>query len=118
MSNAQEQPWSNDPDAPKITHHLYASEKATLAGIFIGSILYGAHNTHYPLSVYPCSPCLTHSRVACCTVIQMYRRAAQPPLSQTGRYQVGACILHHRHVLVCDRVHRHEPQRSVHILHR
>ena len=41
MSDSQEQWWSDDPNAPKITHVLYFREKATFAGSLIGSILYG-----------------------------------------------------------------------------
>ena len=35
------QPWSNGSTAPHITKFDYTTEKATLAGSFIGSILYG-----------------------------------------------------------------------------
>jgi len=49
---SQEQPWSNDPNAPQIPHDLYFGEKATFAGILIGAILYGT--SAYAL-VYPCS---------------------------------------------------------------
>ena len=36
-----EQPWSDNPNAPKIPHHAYTTEKALLAGGFISSIFYG-----------------------------------------------------------------------------
>ena len=45
MSNAWWQPWSNDTDSPLITRAEYIEEKATLAGIFIASILYGTPPT-------------------------------------------------------------------------
>ena len=48
MSDPQEQPWSNNPDAPKIPYYLYDTEKATLAGSFLSSILYGMPETHPP----------------------------------------------------------------------
>lgn len=40
---SQEQPWSNNPNAPKISHDLYFREKANLAGFLISSILYGTY---------------------------------------------------------------------------
>ena len=47
MSDPRE-PWPNNPNAPKIAYSLYALEKATFAGIFVGSILYGTLETHCP----------------------------------------------------------------------
>ena len=45
-------PWSDNPNAPKIPRFTYFEEKATLAGVFIASILYGTHKplplTHSP----------------------------------------------------------------------
>ena len=41
MSDSQ-QPFSNNPYAPKIPFDLYFEEKANFAGILIGAILYGA----------------------------------------------------------------------------
>ena len=41
MSDAWEQPWSDSPDAPQIAKFQYIEEKATLAGSFVSSILYG-----------------------------------------------------------------------------
>ena len=45
MSNSQQRPWSDDLNAPKIPYDLYFEEKGNLAGIFIGSILYGMRET-------------------------------------------------------------------------
>ena len=53
MSNSQDQPWSDNPNAPKISHSLYVSEKAIFAGHFLHSILYGTSKTHHPTPVYP-----------------------------------------------------------------
>jgi len=41
MSDSQERPWSDNPNAPKIPYYLYFEEKADFAGVLIGSILYG-----------------------------------------------------------------------------
>lgn len=41
MSDFQFEPWSNNPNAPKIPYGLYLLEKLNFAGILIGSILYG-----------------------------------------------------------------------------
>jgi len=43
MSDSQEQPWSDNPNAPKISYGLYLTEKTWFAGTIISSILYGAH---------------------------------------------------------------------------
>ena len=66
MSDPRERPWSDDPNAPKITYNLYFEEKAYLAGSFIASILYGKRKvppltrppvrTHSVCSVDPRSP--------------------------------------------------------------
>jgi len=46
-------PWSDDRSAPKITRDEYIEEKATLAGSFVSSILYGtpAHTFVYSYSL-------------------------------------------------------------------
>ena len=36
----QEQPWSDNPNAPKISYHLYVAEKGYFAGFLISSVLY------------------------------------------------------------------------------
>ena len=41
MSGSQEQPWSGNPNAPKISHDVYLREKAWFTGILVGAILYG-----------------------------------------------------------------------------
>ena len=41
MSGYQQEPWSNNPNAPKISHRTYAQEKAYFAGALIAAILYG-----------------------------------------------------------------------------
>jgi len=52
MSDPWYEPWSNSSTAPRITKYEYTGEKATLAGNFIGSILYGttAHTFVYSRS--------------------------------------------------------------------
>ena len=42
MPDSQQTPWSDYPNAPKISHHLYIQEKVYFAGVVIGPILYGA----------------------------------------------------------------------------
>ena len=44
MSDSQEQPWSDHPNAPNISRGVYFYEKAYFAGLFVGSVLYGAPN--------------------------------------------------------------------------
>ena len=53
MSDSQEQPDTNNSNAPKIPNHLYYEEKTYFAGIIVGSILYGtlkASQSAHPLS--------------------------------------------------------------------
>ena len=38
-------PWSDNPNAPKISYSLYFQEKANFAGFLLASILYGKHPT-------------------------------------------------------------------------
>ena len=53
MPDSWDQPWSDNPHAPHIMKYEYIAEKATLAGSFIGSILYGtpAHTFVYSHSL-------------------------------------------------------------------
>ena len=51
MADSPSQPWTNNPNAPKITYDLYFREKATFSGVLIGSILYGTPKA--PLSTLP-----------------------------------------------------------------
>ena len=46
MPDSLEQPWSDDPNAPKIPYNVYFEEKAYLAGTLIASIFYGTRGTH------------------------------------------------------------------------
>lgn len=48
MVDAQEQPWSDNPNAPKISHTVYFEEKASYAGILIASMLYGTYRVFQP----------------------------------------------------------------------
>jgi len=41
MSYTDFKPWSDNPNAPKITYQLYLEEKAYFAGTFIGAMFYG-----------------------------------------------------------------------------
>jgi len=51
MSDFQEQPWSNNPNAPDIPYRAYILEKGYFAGVLIGSILYGTHKRSPPRHV-------------------------------------------------------------------
>jgi len=51
MSDAWDQRWSNDTDSPPITRADYIEEKATLAGSFIASILYGTPPTRLSIRI-------------------------------------------------------------------
>jgi len=56
MSDSQETPWIDNPNAPKVPHWLYIEEKAYFAGIIIASILYGSYKAAqfaYPYSICP-----------------------------------------------------------------
>ena len=57
MSDSQKKPWSDNPNAPKVPHHLYLDEKANFSGDLVGSILYGTPKTSS--SIY--SSICTHS---------------------------------------------------------
>lgn len=78
MSDYQEQPWSDNPIAPKIPHNLYFGEKANFAGVLIGSILHGAPEIHPPArsSIRAHFAYTGHSRDPHRTVLQMYECAA------------------------------------------
>ena len=52
MSDPWEQPWTNSYDSPLIAIYEYTQEKATLAGGFISSVLYG---TPVHMFIYLCS---------------------------------------------------------------
>ena len=58
MNVSQEQPWSDKPNAPKITYRVYFDEKANLAGYLISSVLYGASKAPLPTRLCSCSLCV------------------------------------------------------------
>ena len=53
MSDTEQNPWSDNPNAPKIPHDVYFSEKIVFAGLLIAAVLYGinAPYLHAVLSV-------------------------------------------------------------------
>ena len=55
MSDSQERPWSDNPNAPRIPYWLYLQEKSRFAGVFLGSILYGTNKVSLSTCTYPCS---------------------------------------------------------------
>ena len=52
MSGPQQNPWSNNPNAPKISYGLYSDEKSWFAGVLTASILYGTRKTPPPSRPY------------------------------------------------------------------
>ena len=120
MSDSQQKPWSNNPNAPKIPHVLYFQEKANLAGILIASILYGTQKTPPPTSppTRAHCACSIYYRDNHRVVLPMYCCIAQPRTSRGGAYQVVARILHRGHILVHDCTQRDAAQHPIHLLHR
>ena len=77
MSDSQQNPWSNRPNAPNIPYDLYFTEKAYLAGGFVCWILYGLPKTPPPtrLSIYAHLVCPVCSRDRHHGILSMYDRA-------------------------------------------
>jgi len=48
MSDTQTKPWSDNPNAQKISYVAYSVEKADFAGILIAAILHGTSNNPHP----------------------------------------------------------------------
>ena len=120
MSDSQQKPWSNNPNAPKIPYVLYFQEKANLAGILIASILYGTRKTPPPTRppTHAHYACLIYHRDNHRVVLPVYGCIAQPRTSQGGAYHVVARILHRGHILVCDHTQRDAAQHPIHFLRR
>ena len=77
MSDSQELPWSDGPNAPSIPYFFYLQEKSFFAGILISSILYGMPNIPSPTrpSVREHSIRLVCFRDRDRTVVSKYDRA-------------------------------------------
>ena len=59
MSDSQPQPWSVNPNTPKMPYHTYLDEKTWFAGTVVGSILYGTPKTRSSIHAHPaCSDIL------------------------------------------------------------
>jgi len=54
MSGTQQKPWSDNPNAPEISHKLYVEEKAYFAGALISAILYGMCKMPLPIRSSAC----------------------------------------------------------------
>ena len=54
MWDTQHRPWSDNPNAPKISYHLYFDEKAHFAGSLVNSILYGMPKISHHKPTNPC----------------------------------------------------------------
>lgn len=78
MSDSQEQPWSDNPNAPMIPLITYHNEKAWFAGTLASFILYGTPQrsppTRLPISAHD-SVCSVYSRDSHYTVLQLHDRA-------------------------------------------
>jgi len=48
MSDSHLKPWSDNPNAPKISYDRYFEEKVYFAGVLLGSILYGEREARSP----------------------------------------------------------------------
>lgn len=84
MSDSQKRPWSSNPNAPKIPYDLYFREKANFAGLFIGPILYGAHEappTGMPIHAHP-----TRSSILGIVIVLFFRcmAALLNPVNRRG----------------------------------
>ena len=83
MSDAQYPDlWSDNPNAPKISHHLYLLEKANLAGYLVASILYGMPR-HSHLQAHLSA--LTHNRFILGILIELFFRCMIALLNPTNR---------------------------------
>ena len=112
MSDSREQPWSDNPNAPKIPHYVYIEEKCKFAEVVISSVLYGMPKTPPPTrpSIRDYFICLVCSRNHDRSILSIYGRVVQPRPPQTGGvHQVGTRILHRGHVLACYRTNSVEP---------
>jgi len=77
MANTQEQSWSDDPNAPKISPTVYFEEKASFAGILIASMLYGTRgNFSLPVCLSTFALFVLYSRGSYRGVFPMHGRAA------------------------------------------
>lgn len=80
MSDSQQRPWSNSPNAPKIPYDLYFREKAYFSGTFIGAMLYGTPKVPPPIhpSIRAHSVYSVQSRDRRHAFLQMYDGTTQP----------------------------------------
>ena len=53
MSDSQQSPWSDSPNAPKIPHASF--ERVWFAGKFVSSILYSAYKKSPPIQLLACA---------------------------------------------------------------
>lgn len=116
MSDSQEQPWSDSPNAPKIPSYIYRFEKTWFAGVLVGSILHGTRKKSLLARPSVRAHCSFYSRDARRPVLQLRGNAFKPRLSQSQMYQVGARVLRHGHVLTSDRVRGDECLHALQLL--
>ena len=85
MSEPQEMPWSSNPNAPKIPYDQYFSEKASLSGYFIASVLYGTRNPPPP-RLHACPSMLTSfARLILGIVVMLFFRSVAALLDPVHR---------------------------------
>jgi len=77
MSDTQKNPWSDNPNAPKIPHDVYFADKADFSGLLIAAILYGASNTP-PHTPPPIRAQLVRSRDPRHAFLPIHGRVTQP----------------------------------------
>ena len=118
MARSWGSPYSSNPYAPQIPYWLYFAEKANFAGFLIGAIFYGTPTHLASLLSVLTLPLDHHFRDRHRPLLPMSDRVVQFQQSHKEGCQMGICRLRRRHVLVRDRIHRDEPQHSIHFLHR
>ena len=115
MSNASQESWYDNPNAPKIPSQQYLDEKANFAGIQICAVFYGmlVLCLHLP---FPTMTCRSRGRHR--PVLPMHERFAQTHVFHKVKYQVATRGPHCDYVSVCDVVHRDKPPHPIYFLHR
>ena len=118
MSSLSEAPsGSNDLNAPMIPDWLHYWEKVFLTGTLVSAILYGIQLLYARLSIL--TLCLIYCSRGCYRfILPMYEHVALSRQSHKGGHQVEICGPHRRYVLVCDDIHRSDPQSAIQFLRR
>ena len=117
MSGLSGEPWSEGPNAPRISYSLYLEEKTTFAGAFIGAMFYGMSKHTSPIHPHPvCWAQPTRHRHR--PFLSMHGVIARFRQPYEEGYQVLARGPYRGHVLDCDDIHRGYPQYPIRLLRR